>query len=60
MPTVKDAITKIAAHEKECSLRYQNIEKRLESGEKRFDKLGSMLWAVYPFIVGAVVLVKYV
>ena len=49
MPTVKDAITKIAAHEKECSLRYQNIEKRLESGEKRFDKLETMLWAVYPF-----------
>ena len=60
MPTVKDAITKIAAHEKECSLRYKNIEKRLESGEKRFDKLETMLWAVYPFIVGAVVLVKYV
>ena len=60
MPTVKDAITKIAAHEKECSLRYLNIEKRLESGEKRFDKLETMLWAVYPFIVGAVVLVKYV
>ena len=60
MPTVKDAITKIAAHEKECSLRYQNIEKRLESGEKRFDKLETMLWAVYPFIVAVVFLARFV
>jgi|TARA_R110002020_G_scaffold189034_1_gene387959 hypothetical protein len=59
MPTVKDAITKIAAHEKECSLRYQNIEKRLESGEKRFDKLETMIWGVYPFIVISVVLAKF-
>ena len=59
MPTVKDAITKIAAHERECSLRYQNIEKRLESGEKRFDKLETMIWGVYPFIVISVVLAKF-
>ena len=59
MPTVKDAITKIAAHEKECSLRYQNIEKRLESGEKRFDKLETMIWGVYPLIVISVVLAKF-
>tara|TARA_R100000458_G_scaffold31489_1_gene28883 strand:- start:29 stop:211 length:183 start_codon:yes stop_codon:yes gene_type:complete len=60
MTTVKEALTKIASHEKECSLRYQNIEQRLDSGTQRFDKLETMLWAVYPFIVGAVVLVKYI
>ncbi len=60
MSGVKEALNKLATHEKECSLRYQNIEQRLESGTKRFDKLETMLWAVYPFIVGAVVLVKFV
>lgn len=39
------------AHEKECAIRYENIEKRLEDGSKRFDKLENMIWAVYPFIV---------
>ena len=30
-PTVKDALAEIGAHERECAIRYENIEKRLES-----------------------------
>ena len=56
----KTAISKIEVHEKECAIRYENIEKRLEDGSRRFDRLEAMLWAVYPFIVGAVVLVRFV
>ena len=29
------------------------------SGEKRFDKLETMIWGVYPFIVISVVLAKF-
>ena len=53
------AIERVAAHEKECAIRYENIEKRLEDGSKRFDRLELMLWAVYPFIVGALVVSRY-
>ena len=60
MATVKDTMAKIEAHEKECAIRYANIEQRLTDGSKRFDKLETMLWAVYPFIVGAVVLTKFI
>jgi|TARA_R100001163_G_C5052982_1_gene189584 hypothetical protein len=60
MATVKDALNAIESHERECKALYKNIESRLEDGSKRFDRLEAMLWAVYPFIVGAVVLVKYV
>jgi|TARA_R100000773_G_scaffold12244_1_gene11312 hypothetical protein len=56
----KTAISKIEVHERECAIRYENIEKRLEDGSRRFDRLEAMLWAVYPFIVGAVVLVRFV
>ena len=56
----KTAISKIEVHERECAIRYENIEKRLEDGSHRFDRLEAMLWAVYPFIVGAVVLVRFV
>jgi hypothetical protein len=46
--------------EKECLIRYKNIEKRLEDGSKKFDKLETMLWAVYPFILASVVLSKFI
>ena len=53
------ALSRIEAHEKECAIRYENIEKRLNSGSKRFDKLEVMIWAIYPFIVTTVLLAKY-
>tara|TARA_R100001015_G_C4488065_1_gene66471 strand:- start:252 stop:434 length:183 start_codon:yes stop_codon:yes gene_type:complete len=60
MATTKEAINKIETHEKECSIRYSNIEKRLEDGAKRFDKLENMIWAVYPFILVSLVLSRFV
>ena len=59
MATVKDALNKLESHEKECAIRYNNIEARLESGTKRFDKLENMIWGVYPFIVVSVILAKF-
>ena len=56
MTTSKEAISKIETHEKECSIRYSNIEKRLEDG----DKLENMIWAVYPFILVSLVLSRFV
>jgi len=60
MATAKDALNQINSHEKECAIRYQNIEKRLDEGSEKFKKLENMLWGVYPFIVGAIVLVKFI
>ena len=60
MPTVKDAIARIESHEKECLVRYTNIEQRLESGTKRFDKLELMLWGVYPFIITGLAACKWI
>ena len=36
MATAKDALHKIETHERECALRYENIEKRLEEGSEKF------------------------
>ena len=33
------ALQKIEVHEAECALRYDTINKRLDAGSKRFDKL---------------------
>mgnify|MGYP003146217973 FL=1 len=59
MATIKDALSEIRTHEKECAIRYQNIEKRLDEGSEKFKKLENMLWGIYPFMVGAIVLTKY-
>ena len=54
-PTEK-AIAKIEAHERECAVRYEAIERRLESGTKRFDRLEMMIWGVYVTVIVAVAL----
>ena len=60
MATVKDALNKIESHERECKALYKSIDKRLEDGSKRFDKLDNMICAVYPFIVAVVFLARFV
>ena len=35
--TVDNLEVKLKAHEDVCAVRYENIEKRLEAGSKRFD-----------------------
>ena len=59
MATIKDALNSIESHERECRALYKSIDKRLEAGSKRFDKLENMIWGVYPFIVISVVLAKF-
>ena len=39
MATTKESFAKIEAHERECTIRYENIEKRLDQGQIRFNKL---------------------
>ena len=60
MATVKDAIKAIESHERECKVLYKSIDRRLEEGSKRFDKLENMIWAVYPIIVGAIVIAEFI
>jgi len=59
MPTVKDALAELNAHERECAIRYEFIEKRLDEGSAKFRKLEMLLWGVYPFILGSIVLTKF-
>ena len=53
-PTVKDALAEIGAHERECAIRYESIEKRLDSGAKNFDKLEKLIYGLYVIILGSV------
>ncbi len=48
---VSETISKLEAHERECAIRYENIDKRLESGSKRFDKLDNLIYGQYVLII---------
>jgi len=58
MATVKEALIRLEGHEKECAVRYQNIERRLEEGSQRFKKSEMMLWGMYPLIIGLFLIEK--
>jgi len=51
MATKKKTQTPLDQHEEICSIRYQNIEARLESGSKRFIRLEQMIWGLYALII---------
>ena len=53
------ALAEILAHERECKVRWDHIEARLERGSQRMDRLEISIWGVYPFILASVFLAKY-
>jgi|TARA_R100000426_G_scaffold54703_1_gene39307 hypothetical protein len=52
----KDALYRIETHEKECAIRYENIEKRLDQGQARFARLENMIWGLYLLLITSSVL----
>ena len=55
MATVKDALAELNALERECAIRYEHIEKRLDEGSAKFNRLEKLLWGVYPFITVTII-----
>ena len=57
MATVKETLAKIESHEKECNIRYTAIEKRLDKGDAKFDRMDTkfttMIIGVYVLIIGS-------
>ena len=54
-----EALAEIRAHERECAIRWDNINTRLERGSQRMDRLELSIWGVYPFILATVFLAKH-
>lgn len=57
MATVKETLAKIESHERECNIRYTAIEKRLDKGDAKFDRMDTkfttMIIGVYVLIIGS-------
>jgi|TARA_R100001224_G_C3930037_1_gene118426 hypothetical protein len=48
------------ALERENAIRFEYIEKRLDEGSLKFKRLENLIWGVYPFIVGAIVVASFI
>ena len=48
------ALASIEAHERECAVRYQSIERRLDSGAAKFVRLEQMIYGLYALVLGSV------
>ena len=55
-----EALSEIKTHERECAIRYEHIEKRLDEGSAKFKRLEMLLWGVYPFILGSIVFASFI
>ena len=53
MATAKEVLIRLEGHEKECVVRYANIERQLDDGSAKFKKAELMLWSMYPLILGS-------
>ena len=59
MTKTEELLARIEGHERECAVRYEMIQRQLDSGVKRFDKLEKMVMSIYPFIIASIVFAEY-
>ncbi|MDB3934318.1 hypothetical protein N9393_08315 [Luminiphilus sp.] len=59
MSKTEELLLRIEGHEKECAVRYEMIQRQMDDGVKRFDKLEKMVMSIYPFIIASIVVAEY-
>lgn len=59
MDTAEEALRRIEIHEAECKLMREMMEKRLDQGQERFNKIERMILAQFPFIIAALGAFEY-
>jgi len=52
---IQEAVARIEKHEAECSLRYEEIQRRLEDGKQKMDKLDANISANFKYLVGVII-----
>jgi hypothetical protein len=55
----QEALSEIKTHQRECAIRYEYIEKRLDEGSAKFKRLEMLIWGVYPFIAASIFATKF-
>ena len=57
-PSLRDLEMSQDSHEQVCAIRYENIEKRLDSGSKRFARIEGMIIGIYALIIASQVIAE--
>jgi hypothetical protein len=58
--TTKDLLALIEKHEAECAIRMANIDKKFESGSKRFARIEMQIIGIYGIIIALDILNRVV
>ena len=59
-PSVSDVAGELLAHERECAVRYESLEKRLDDGRQRFVKMEQMIWGIYALLIASSVIAEII
>jgi len=59
MSRTEELLARLEGHEKECLVRYEMIQRQLDEGSKKFDKLEKLVLSIYPFIIASIVIAEY-
>lgn len=62
---IDEALMKLEAHERECLIRYENIQRQLDDHNKRFDKLDAamnrqlvVIITIIPVVIGLIEFIR--
>tara|TARA_B100000282_G_scaffold290873_1_gene262373 strand:- start:342 stop:530 length:189 start_codon:yes stop_codon:yes gene_type:complete len=58
--TLNDIANEVDTHERECAIRYGNIEKRLDEGNKRFVRIELLIVGLYATMASIEVLARVI
>lgn len=65
MDLAQEALIKLEAHEKECLIRYENIQRQLDEHNARFDKLDAamnrqliVIMTIIPLVIGIIEFIR--
>ena len=59
MSKTEELLLRIEGHEKECAVRYEMIQRQMDDGVKRFDKLEKMVMSIDQGIIASIVVAEY-
>ena len=60
MSRTEELLARLEGHEKECLVRYEMIQRQLDSATKDIASNRQAVNALYPFILGAIVFAEYI
>ena len=58
--TINEIANEVDTHERECAIRYANIEKRLDEGKKRFVRKELLIVGLYATMASIEVLARVI